>query len=303
MILRFHPLTTLLLLVLFSPLAQGQNNKTASTEAARLRQEVTAVNAVPSHFASDSGTIVPADDSSQSAKLFKVGFHQDLMWYSNATLIKNGAKKGDAVYLPAVDVSFYKTLGSGFAANAYLRHDTFLYQDNTALNMWGTFSRFSLDYTYKDKWPTLYVGSELYRYEALNSGQEITRAVNFITGFDHGISLPVQGLSMIYGYRFAQIHSAPNINNSTNHRGILGFSYEINSKWNTQITYIFENAEYSKVVREDTRNILAWGLNYKPYDWLSVRVTSSFADNDSNSALFEYQNISAGAGSSMSIAF
>lgn len=250
----------------------------------------------------ETGEIEALDEAPEPPKYFTLALDHDFIYSTNATLAGGGGPD-DVLMTPVLSLGYDRELGHGFSTSLGVRQEALIYAHKGSNDYWGTSGYANLSYSYRDNLPSIFVEAFPYRYEFVNDGTQFLKGIDVILGVNHSISFNNDRSALFGGYRFVQTFTQPKSSQYDAHRIIAGLTHQFTDLFSTNLIYSYQFSDYNKIARHDNLHLVALQLNFDINEYVSLRLTGSFSDNDSDSSNFEYQSFSSGLGSSFTLRF
>jgi hypothetical protein len=299
---------------IFAPLSFAQTVTVASDRASVLQQETQpGANVGPEGFENGRAVASPNDpDIGQQEIVQPEGQYQPftfsigtpVFYTSNVALTPNN-EKGDVVFAPAAglfyDPQITKTLYAHFGAHEqvfyYGKYTTFDFGSldceaglsyflpqyhNLALRAWYDFNRLTLG----DR-----LGDEFFSNHGIILNAELPfrfgRAQQISVGADANLSVGAD-------------HQSPRRND---YEEYIGYSVGLTRSFSIQAVGRFVVRDYHQNGRNDVSEIVSAAASYRLTDWCWVSAISSFAHNDSNQDVFDYDVGNVGGALELAVKF
>ena len=237
----------------------------------------------------------------ERALRMRVNVNNDFAYQSNAELDGRGGE-GDFVWFPGVAGSATYKLSDKVSLEGRAALEAGLYADLTDLNVWGASAELLGRYDLGASW-SAYAGAEVYDYQSLDDGDDLSRSFTPEAGLSYG-----RYYAASRTYAFAKLgvkhhYADPAANERDEVAVSVGASKQVAEKLHVQGFYEYRFADYEDGGREDQRHYVSASLIYLFNESVRASLGVSFVDNDSNIAGADYQSVNTGLGSSLSWEF
>ena len=240
---------------------------------------------------------------SENYQAFSFFTSAPISYTSNVALVRSGAQE-DVLFTPALGFSYAPRITKTLYANIGVAQQFFYYDRFDALNFASFDVRAGLTYT-MPKFYNLLLRAD-YDFNRLTSddlGDE------FFT--DHslafGAELPfrigrAQQVSVGSDFNFS-VAAHPDQPARHDYSGFIGYSVNVTRAMTLSAVGRLAVRDYVEGDRTDLSLILALSANYRFNKWLSANAISTFATNDSNRDVFDYDVANVGASVSLGLRF
>ncbi|NJK92428.1 MAG: outer membrane beta-barrel protein [Blastochloris sp.] len=231
---------------------------------------------------------------------YHFGLFSDIEYQSNANLDGNGGK-GAAVWLPAAEAGLTWKFAPQWSLSSTASADAGLYTDVDEQNYWGLNLRNEIKYSLGSNLPHFYAGPDFYRYQSLDTGDEISLAFAPKVGVGYGYLMDRSKTYLFSDVRY-QHHfvNSPIDTSRDTVRVMLGLTQQLTESWFAQAYYEYRFSDYDDLLgREDSRNTVGLSLIWEATRNLSLRLNTNFIDNDSNDPNASFQTFNTGLGSAL----
>lgn len=236
------------------------------------------------------------------AVAFHVGVHSDVEYQSNADLDGNSGK-GSAVWFPSTELGLRWKIAPKWSLDSTAGASAGLYSSAEEQNFWGVTSNTVLKYSLGRNLPFFYAGPDLYRYQSFDTGDEISRGVAPKAGMGYSYRIEKSKTNIFSDIRYQHHFVSPSDRNRDQDRDtvrvMLGLTQQIADNLFVQGYYEYRFSDYTSFGREDSRNTVGASLIWEATRNLSLRLNTSFIDNDSTDEIAQFQTINTGMGSSL----
>ncbi|MEO5719902.1 MAG: outer membrane beta-barrel protein [Chthoniobacterales bacterium] len=222
---------------------------------------------------------------------------------SNVALARSGAQS-DGLFTPALGLTYAPRITKTLYANFSIAQQFFYYDEFDGLNFASFDARAGLVYTIP-QWHNLLLRAD-YNFNRLTSddlGDEFfaNHSLNF------GAELPfrigrAQQVSVGTDVSFS-IAAWPDAPARHDYSWFVGYSANLTRDLTVNAVGRLAVRDYVEGDRTDLSGILALGANYRFNKWLSVNAISTFATNDSNQSVFDYDVFNIGGALSVNFRF
>jgi opacity protein-like surface antigen len=235
-----------------------------------------------------------------SALRYHFGIFSDVEYQSNANLDGNSGK-GSAVWFPGAEAGLIWKLSPQWSVESTASAEAGIYSSVEEQDFWGVSLRSNLKYRPGANLPYIYAGPDFYRYQSFDTGDEISRAVAPKVGIGYGHLFDRTKTYLFSDLRYQHhfVTSEADTNRDTV-RVMLGLTQQLVESWFVQGYYEYRFSDYDDgFKRQDSRHTLGASLIWEATKNLSLRLNTSFIDNDSNDPNAQFQTINTGMGSSL----
>jgi hypothetical protein len=235
---------------------------------------------------------------------FTVSLGTPVFYTSNVALTNRG-EVGDVVVAPVTGAFYDPQLAKNLYAHLGAREQIFYYGKFTAFNFGSLDCEAGLNYflpafhnltlrawydfnrlTFDDR-----LGDEFFSNHSIILNAELpfrlSRAQQIIVGVDTNLSV-------------AADHQSPRRND---YEGYLGYSVDLTRAFNIGAVGRVVDRDYHQNGRNDVSEIISATATYRLTDWCWLSAISSFAHNDSNQDVFDYDVANVGGAVSLAIKF
>jgi Putative beta-barrel porin 2 len=235
---------------------------------------------------------------------YHFGIFNDVEYQSNANLEGNGGK-GSAVWFPGLEAGVVWNFAQRWSWESAVSAEAGIYSSLENQDYWGVNLRNQLKFTLDKKLPFLYAGPDLYRYQSFDTGDEISRAVAPKVGLGYGYLFQDTQTNLFSDIRYQHhfVTSAADTSRDTI-RVLAGVTQQLVQNVFLQGYYEYRFSDYEDAFgREDSRHTFGGSLIWEATRNLSLRLNTSFIDNDSTDANAAFQTINTGLGSALTWSF
>jgi hypothetical protein len=235
---------------------------------------------------------------------FTLSLATPIFWTSNVALTPNG-EKSDVVVAPVVGAFYDPRIARTLYAHLGAREQVFYYGKytifdfasldceagltyflpevhNLLLRAWYDFNRLTMD----DR-----LGDEFFSNHSIILNAELpfrlSRAQQISLGADTNLSVGAD-------------HQFPRRND---YESYIGYSVDLTRSFSLQAVGRFVVRHYHQNDRNDISEILSATASYRVTNWCSLSAISSFAHNDSNQEVFDYNVANVGGALALSLKF
>jgi hypothetical protein len=236
-------------------------------------------------------------------KPFTVSVYSPFFWTSNAALVSRG-EEDDFVVAPGVTLLYQPRITKTFYAELGVVQQFFLYDRFTELNF-GSLDAIAGVVYYL---PQVHNLSLRARYDY----NRLTDTDHFDEFFvDHSIILNAdlpfrigraQQLFLGVGLDLS-LYANPEPPRRNNYSFYVGYDVALSRSFSIDAAASVVVRDYYVGDRTDVNEILAVSANYRIRDWLTVSALSSFAWNQSNHSVFDYNVANIGGGVALTLKF
>jgi len=271
------------------------------------RQDAPNPLALSNAAAQDAKIMEDGGDYKQLAKakrdiFYRLSLLNDIEYQSNARQ-RGDSGRAAMLYNPGLEGSLIWNFAPQLKFEARARIESGLYAGEDDLDYWGMDAGVRLKYQYSRKYPEFYIGPDLYRYQSLDDGDELGRAVAAVAGLNYSYRVKSTGTTPFINLQYKHQWISPSDFDRSVYRATVGVNQDITSKLAWQGFYEFRISDYVDGGRLDHRHVVGTGLIWKPLDYLSVRLNFSFIDNESNRSKASYESLNSGLGSALTWQF
>ena len=226
------------------------------------------------------------------------------VFYTSNVALTNSGEVGDVVFAPVVGLFYDPQIAKTLYAHIGAREQVFYYGKynsfnfgsldceaglsyflpqvhNLALRAWYDFNRLTFD----DR-----LGDEFF------SNHEIILNAEVPFRLSHGQIVVGADVNLSVGAD----HQFPRRND---YGGYLGYSVDLTRAFTIGAVGRIVDRDYHQNGRNDVSEIISAAATYRLNDWLAVSAISSFAHNDSNQDVFDYDVANAGGALSLTVRF
>jgi hypothetical protein len=221
----------------------------------------------------------------------------DFEFQSNANL--NGSSgESSFVWLPSVGATANVKFNSPFSIEATAALQAALYTDVSNLDFWGVDAVASLNYEISPNW-TAYAGPEVYNYQSLDDGGELSTGVAPTLGIRHTHAINARS-TLFAGARYQHHFVSPSSAERDVWSGNVGIIHQFSSTCFARGFYEYRYSDYQNAGgRQDWRNTVGLTGIYVPSKRVRISTGVTFSNNDSNVSVAEFQALNIGVGSSL----
>jgi hypothetical protein len=234
---------------------------------------------------------------------FTVSLSTPFFYTSNVALVRRGAR-GDLVAAPEIGINYMPRLTKTLYADFAIRQQFFLYNRFDELN----FASLEID-----------AGLVYYLPQVHNLTLRAHYSYNRLTDTDHfdefysnhtvdlNVELPfrigrAQQISLGVDATIS-LYARPELPRRNDYDFYVGYSVHLSRSFSLDAVARLAVRDYHETDRVDVSEILALSANYRVRDWLTVSAISTFAANQSNHSVFDYNVLNIGGGVGVSIKF
>ncbi len=243
--------------------------------------------------------ILKRQDSYQA---FTISAGLPFFYTSNVALSRNN-EQGDAVFAPAVGFTWAPRITPTLYANFSVGQQEFYYSDFNDFNFGSFDARAGLTYLIP-RWHDLSLHVE-YAFNRLTTDSfeeffashaivlaaelpfRIGRAQQIVVGVDANFD----------------VHSDPAEPGRSDYDGYVGYAVNLTRAVTLNAVGRLTVRDYTDVDRTDVSAVLSLGATYRFNRWLSLGATGTFAHNDSNRDIFDYNVVNIGGALSLAYRF
>ncbi len=240
---------------------------------------------------------------SDSYQPWTVSMSAPISYTSNVALSRNN-EQGDALFTPGLGVSFVPKIKGTLYASFSVGKQFFFYDRFSELNFASFDARAGLTYTLP-RLHNLYLRAE-YDYNRLTPTDSLDEFFSN-HAIDLGAEMPfqigrAQQISAGVDASFS-VHADPAPPERHDFSAFIGYSVNLTRSLTANAVARLAVRDYVESDRTDVSGIFALGTTYRFTKWLSVNAIASFAVNDSNQDVFDYQVGNIGGALSLSFRF
>ena len=232
-----------------------------------------------------------------------VVFSAPVSYTSNVALARSN-EESDVLFTPNVAVLFVPKLTGTLFATFSIAEQQFYYHDFPEFDFGSFDARAGLSYTVP-RWHNLYLRAEydynrltsrhgfdaFFENHAVNLGAEVPfpigRAMQFSTGVDASFSLGAD----------------PEPPRRHDYSVFAGYAVNLTRSLSANAVARLAVRDYTEIDRTDMSGIFALGVTYRFTKWLSANAISTFATNDSDIDVFDYDVFNIGGAVSFAFHF
>lgn len=226
-----------------------------------------------------------------------------ISYTSNVALVRTG-EEGDALFTPNFGINYAPRITKTLFASFSLGQQYFFYDRFSGLNFGSFDARAGLFYTLP-QFHNLSLRAD-YAYNRLTSGDSFdgfysSHSLNF------GAEIPfrfgrAQQLSVGVDASF-NIASDPDEPGRHDFSTFVAYSVNVTRALNVNAVARLAIRDYTETDRTDVSGIFALSANYRLTRWLSLSASGSYAINDSNRDVFDYEVANIGGALSVTFKF
>ncbi len=253
-------------------------------------------------IAEDRGEVVELNGRSGRTPRFRLGASTSIEHQSNAPLLPSGPRD-DWASTSYFDAGWNPALSESLSFDLSLRTEITGYFHLDQLSYWGPTASALFDWHPRAKWPHAYAGGQLYRYDRIRSGAEITSAGAVLAGLEQSWDFHGGRTRFSLGYQFANYWAFPLTEDRMTHTLFAAITHQLAGPLYAQGSYIWQYTDFENQARYDSRHTLALGLLYALNDRTALRLYLNFVRNESSAPAADYENVSSGLGATFSMHF
>ena len=232
---------------------------------------------------------------------YRVFVQNDFEFQTNADLSGN-AGEHSFVWLPSVGATANVKFNSPFSIETTAALQAGLYADVSNLDYWGVDAVAHLNYEISPNW-TAYVGPEVYNYQSLDGGGELSSGVAPTVGIRHSHAINAR-TTLFAGARYQHHFVSPSSSERDVWTGNVGVTRQLCSKYFAQGFYEYRYSDFMNAGgRQDWRNTAGAALIYVPSKLLRVSTGVTFSNNDSTLSAAEFRALNIGLGATLTWQF
>lgn len=221
----------------------------------------------------------------------------DFEFQTNADLSGN-AGEASFVWLPTVGATANVKFNSPFSIEATAALQAAFYADVSNLDFWGVNVVANLNYEISPNW-TAYVGPELYNYQSLDGGGELSSGVAPTVGIRHTHAINARS-TLFAGARYQHHFVSPSSAERDVWSGNVGVIHQFSGTCFGQGFYEYRYSDYMNAGgRQDWRNTVGVAAIYVPSKKVRVSTGVTFSNNDSTVSVAEFRALNIGIGTSL----
>ena len=246
-------------------------------------------------IAEERGEVVELNGKPSRGLRYRLGASTNIEHQSNAPLLGSGPKD-DWASITGVEAGFNLPLSGTVSFDLAIRSDLVSYFHFDKISYWGPSGVAQFDYRPRTGWPRLYAGTQLYRYDFLHNGTELTSAASVLAGIDHSWDLQQGKLRLTAGYQFQRFWAFPSSEDRTTHSLFASATRQLTHSLFAQGAYIWQYSDFESAARRDSRHTVSLGLIYMLSPKAAFRLYGSYVRNESTNPLADYENFTTGIG-------
>lgn len=221
----------------------------------------------------------------------------DFEYQTNADLSGNAGEQS-FVWLPTVGATANVKFNSPFSIEATAALQAAFYADVSNLDFWGVDAVANLNYEISPNW-TAYVGPEIYNYQSLDGGGELSTGVAPTVGIRHTHAINAR-TTLFAGARYQHHFVSPSSAERDVWSGNVGVVRQFSSTCFARGFYEYRYSDYQNAGgRQDWRNTVGVSGIYVHSKQLRISTGVTFSNNDSTVSVAEFRAFNIGVGSSL----
>ncbi|HEY8932699.1 MAG TPA: hypothetical protein VIM44_05235 [Rariglobus sp.] len=221
----------------------------------------------------------------------------DFEFQTNADL-SGDAGEHSFVWLPTVGATANVKFNSPFSIEATAALQAAFYADVSNLDFWGVDAVANLNYEISPSW-TVYAGPEVYNYQSLDGGGELSSGVAPTAGVRHTHVINSR-TTLFAGARYQHHFVSPSSSERDVWSGDVGFVRQFTSTCFGRGFYEYRYSDYLNAGgRQDWRNTVGVSGIYVPSKGLRISTGVTFSTNDSTESAAEFRALNIGIGSAL----
>ena len=253
-------------------------------------------------IAEDRGEVVEVTARPARALRYRLGASTSLEHQSNAPLLPSGPKD-DWVSLTGIETGFNLPLSGTVSFDLSIRSDLVSYFHFDKISYWGPSGIALFDYRPNAIWPRFYAGTQLYRYDFLHNGVELTSAASVLAGLDRSWDFHEGKSHLTAGYQFQRFWAYPRSEDRSTHTLFASVTRQLTHSVFAQGTYLWQYTDFESQARRDSRHIVSLGLIYALNPKTALRLYANYVRNESPNPLADYDNFTTGIGAAFNAQF
>ena len=253
-------------------------------------------------IAEERGEVVELTGKPARTPRFRTGVSTNLEHQSNAPLLPSGPKD-DWVSLTGIEAGYHLPLSGTVSFDLSIRSDLATYFRFDKISYWGPSGIAQFEYRPNTVWPRFYAGTQLYRYDFLRNGVELTSAAAVLAGADRSWDFHQGKTRVSAGYQFERFWAFPKSEDRSAHTLFATATRQLTRSLFTQGAYVWQYTGFESQVRRDSRHILSLGLICALNPKAALRLYASYVRNESSNPATDYGNFTTGIGASFSAQF
>ena len=250
----------------------------------------------------DRGEVVELTGKPARGLRYRLGASTNIEHQSNAPLLGSGPKD-DWISNTGIEAGFNLPLSGTVSFDLSIRSDLVSYFHFDKISYWGPSGIAQFEYRPNAIWPRFYAGTQLYRYDFLHNGVELTSAASVLGGVDRSWDFQQGKLRITVGYQFQRFWAFPQSEDRSTHTLFASATRQLTHSLFAQGTYIWQYSDFESAVRRDSRHNVSLGLIYMLNPKAALRLYGSYVRNESTNPLADYENFTTGIGASFSAQF
>jgi hypothetical protein len=234
---------------------------------------------------------------------FVVSVAVPFYWTSNVALTNRG-EQDDFLISPVVAIAYQPRLAKNLYAYVSLREQQFFYTDHSAFNFGSFDAEVGLTYTVPEIYNlALHAGYDYNRLTEKNSFNDFFQNHVLLLGADIPVRISrAQQLSFGVDANIS-MDATPQGPRRHDFDGWVGYSMQVTRALNLSATGRIVLHEYVVADRRDVTEMVTLNANYAISQWFSANAMASYAANQSNHSVFDYEVGDIGGAVSFSIRF
>ena len=250
----------------------------------------------------DRGEVVELNGRPGRSPRFRLGASTSIEHQSNAALLPSGPRD-DWASTSFFDAGWNPALSESLSFDLSLRSEITGYFHLDQLSYWGPMTSALFDFHPRANWPHAYAGGQLYRYDRIRSGAEITSAGAVLAGLEQSWDFHSGRTRLSIGYQFANYWAFPLSEDRMTHTLFVAITRQLAGSLYAQGSYTWQYTAFENQARYDSRHNIALALLYALNDRTALRLYMNFVRNESSAPPADYENFSSGLGVSFSAHF
>ena len=224
-------------------------------------------------------------------------------WTSNVALTNSG-EQSDFIVSPVAAIAYLPKINKDLSAYVSVRDQQFYYDRFTSLNFGSFDAEIGLTYTVPQVHNlVLHLGYDYNRLTKKNSFESFFNNHNLIFSAEMPLRIN-RAQYMTFGFDTAiSMTGMPNPPRRDDFDFYLGYSVQLTRALTLSATGRITLHEYILTDRMDVTEMISVNANYSIASWLSASALASFAANQSNHSVFDYNVGDVGGAVSFSIRF
>ena len=253
-------------------------------------------------IAEDRGEVVELTGKPARGLRYRLGASTNIEHQSNAPLLGSGPKD-DWVSLTAVEAGFNLPLSGTVSFDLSIRSDLVSYFHFDKISYWGPSGIAQFEYRPNAVWPRFYAGTQLYRYDFVHNGVELTSAASVLAGVDRSWDFQQGKMRLSAGYQFQRFWAFPKSEDRSTNTLFASVTRQLTRSLFAQGTYIWQYTDFESQARRDSRHIVSLGIIYALNPKSALRLYANYVRNESTNPLADYENFTTGIGAAFSAQF